>query len=136
MEEEGSDEIFVYTGGEQVAVVPRDVRRVRIDASVKSIPVGALQHRRSLIYVEFHDGIERIEVWTFQGCVSLRRVKLLGVKVIRWAAFDGCSGLTDVEGNKLETIGSSAFQNCTSLRSVGCLVLRTLKKGRSMVAVS
>jgi hypothetical protein len=39
---EGDDDdeiIFLYTGGDQV--VPRDVRRVRIDKSVKIIPAEA-----------------------------------------------------------------------------------------------
>ena len=102
VEGDDDDDIFIYTGGAQV--VPRDVRRVRIDKSVKIIPAEAFLDRRSLIYVEFHNSIERIKRGAFEGCVSLKRVKLLGVKVIEWEAFDGCSGLTDVEGNKLETI--------------------------------
>jgi len=102
------DEIFVYVGGDQV--VPDGVRRVRIDKSVKIIPSEAFQNRLSLIYVEFHDDIERIEVWAFHCCESLRRVKLLGVKVIEMAAFLCCSGLTEVEfGDKLETIERLAF---------------------------
>jgi len=51
-------EIFVYMGGDQV--VPDDVVRVRIDKSVKIITSQAFEHRRRLIYVEFHDGIEII----------------------------------------------------------------------------
>jgi hypothetical protein len=121
---QNDDEIFVYTGGDQV--VPRNVRRVRIDQSVKIIPVGAFLSRRSLMYVEFHNDIERIEKWAFHGCVSLRRVKLLGVKVIEWAAFDSCSGLTDVEGDKLESIEQEAFSDCTSLRSVKMPSVRTI----------
>jgi hypothetical protein len=84
MDDEGSDEIFIYTGGEQV--LPRNVRRVRIDKSVKIIPARAFQYRCSLIYVEFHDGIEIIDKWAFTYCDSLRLIKLLGVKVIEMAA--------------------------------------------------
>ena len=85
MAEEGDDEIFVYMGGDQV--VPDDVRRVRIDKSVKIIPREAFEHRRRLIDVEFHDGIDRIEQRAFAGCQLLRGVKLLGIKIIEAAAF-------------------------------------------------
>jgi len=62
--------------------VPRNVRRVKIDISVKFIPSRAFYARRHLIYVEFHDGVERIEEFAFIGCTSLRSVKSLGVKII------------------------------------------------------
>eukprot|EP00984_Skeletonema_dohrnii_P010277 scaffold3999_cov138-Skeletonema_dohrnii-CCMP3373.AAC.12 len=112
-----NDDIFVYTGGDQF--VPRNVRRVRIDKSVKIIPEGAFELRRRLIYVEFHDGIETIEIWAFNNCFLLRGVKSLGIKVIKLGAFSDCIGLTEVEfGDKLEQIGGGAFQRCTSLRSI------------------
>ncbi|KAK1742621.1 leucine-rich repeat domain-containing protein, partial [Skeletonema marinoi] len=120
------DEICVYTGGDQE--VPDDVRRVRIDKSVKIIPQRAFELRRHLIYVEFHDGIEIIEMRAFVNCVRLRgSIKLLGVRVIEEGAFSCCCGLTEVEfDDKLETIGSCAFYNCTSLRSL------TMPSGRSI----
>ena len=65
-EAQANDDIFVYTGGDQV--VPDDVGRVRIDKSVKIIPQRAFQFRRHLIDVEFHDGIERIEKDAFNCC--------------------------------------------------------------------
>jgi hypothetical protein len=119
------DKIFIYTGGEQV--VPRDVRRVRIDKSVKIIPAGAFQFRRSLTCVEFHDGIKMIEKWAFKDCMSLIRTKLLGVKVVEEWAFHYCSGLTDVEfGDKLDSIAYGAFSDCTSLRIVTMPSVRTI----------
>jgi hypothetical protein len=124
VEGDDDDDIFIYTGGAQV--VPRDVRRVRIDKSVKIIPAEAFLDRRSLIYVEFHDGIERIEARAFAR-TSLRRVKLLGVKVIEMMAFASCISLTEVEfGDNLETIGQKAFAHCSSLRSVKMLSVRTI----------
>ena len=112
-----NDDIFVYMGGDQV--VPRNVRRVRIDKSVKIIPERAFEFRRSLIYVEFHDGIERIQQRSFTGCCSLSNVKLLGVKIIEEGAFSDCRGLIEVEfGVELDTIGRIAFCNCTSLRTI------------------
>jgi len=111
MAEVQGDEIFVYMGGDQV--VPDDVRRVRIDKSVKIIPQRAFELRRQLIYVEFHDGIEEIWNWAFSRCISLKSVKVLGVKVIKMRAFQSCSGLTEVEfGVMLETIEEAAFHQC------------------------
>jgi len=116
-EEQEADEFFVYVGGDQF--VPDDVRRVRIDVSVTIIASRAFEHRRSLIYVEFHDGIDIIEKHAFNGCYSLRNAKLLGVKIIGERAFNNCIGLRQAEfGDKLKTIQRCAFQNCRSLRSI------------------
>eukprot|EP00984_Skeletonema_dohrnii_P005422 scaffold1907_cov73-Skeletonema_dohrnii-CCMP3373.AAC.13 len=87
-EAQEADGIFVYMGGDQE--VPRDVRRVRIDKSVKIIPRLAFEGRRRLIYIEFHDGIEIIGEWAFAHCQLLRIVKLLGVKIIKEGAFNNC----------------------------------------------
>eukprot|EP00984_Skeletonema_dohrnii_P012738 scaffold5202_cov133-Skeletonema_dohrnii-CCMP3373.AAC.3 len=116
-QEDYDEMIFIYTGGDQV--VPDDVRRVRIDKSVKIIPTGAFQGRQHLIDVEFHDGIEIVEEDAFNCCGSLRSIKLLGVKIIGHGAFYYCRGLTDVEfGYKLEMLDDLAFQHCTSLETI------------------
>eukprot|EP00986_Skeletonema_menzelii_P001967 scaffold542_cov154-Skeletonema_menzelii.AAC.15 len=123
----GDDEIFVYVGGDQR--VPMGVRRARIHQDVKIIPGGAFYGRTNLIYVEFHDGIESIGVSAFDGCWSLRSVKLLGVKIVRAQAFSSCRGLTDVEfGNELETIENHAFYYCESLRNIVIPSARTIGK--------
>eukprot|EP00984_Skeletonema_dohrnii_P001474 scaffold470_cov72-Skeletonema_dohrnii-CCMP3373.AAC.3 len=114
---EDDDEMFVYTGGDQV--VPRNVRRIRIDKSVTIIPSRAFEFRRRLIDVDFHDGIETIEKRAFYCCYLLRSIKLLGVKDIKYGAFYNCGGLQDVEfGDKLQTIEGCAFQHCYSLRTI------------------
>eukprot|EP00984_Skeletonema_dohrnii_P001476 scaffold470_cov72-Skeletonema_dohrnii-CCMP3373.AAC.5 len=121
------DEIFVYMGGDQE--VPRDVRRVRIDKSVKIIPSRAFSGREHLINVEFHDGIEIIEFRAFYGCTSLNSVKLLGVKVIEVGAFHHCDGLTEIEfGDTLQTIGEGAFELCISLRTITMPCVRSIGK--------
>eukprot|EP00984_Skeletonema_dohrnii_P022408 scaffold11544_cov101-Skeletonema_dohrnii-CCMP3373.AAC.2 len=125
MAEAHDDEIFVYTGGDQV--VPMDVRRVRIDKSVNIIPSRAFAFRCHLIYVEFHDGIEIIGKWALYSCYSLKSVKSLGVKIIEEGAFGDCRGLMEIEfGDMLETIGSRAFYNCESLRSVTMPSVRSI----------
>ena len=101
------DDVFVYMGGNQQ--VPDEVRRARIHKSVNTVRARAFQGRYNLIYVEFHDRVEIIEMNAFYYC-PLRSVKLLGVKIIKREAFKDCRELTDVDfGDKLETIEKEAF---------------------------
>eukprot|EP00984_Skeletonema_dohrnii_P027112 scaffold16563_cov87-Skeletonema_dohrnii-CCMP3373.AAC.4 len=126
---EDDDEIFVYTGGDQV--VPQNVRRVRIDRSVKVIPQRAFEHRTHLISVEFHDGIEIIEENAFYRCKKMRGpIKLLGVKIIKVAAFMYCFALADIEfGDKLETVGDRSFSYCRSLTNITIPSVKIIKCG-------
>ncbi len=110
-------ETFVYMGGDQE--VPMGVRRVRIHKSVKVIPRRAFWLYLQLAQVEFHDEVEIIEENVFFGCISLRSIKLIGVKTVKKGAFTRCTHLTDVEfGDKLETIEVRAFMHCTKLTNV------------------
>jgi hypothetical protein len=122
---DGSVNIFVYLGGEQD--VPADVTHVIIDRSVKNIPVRAFQGRRKLVSVECHDGVERVKTYTFSRCISLKRVKLRGVREVGYEAFYDCIALMDVEfGDKLEIIGGGAFRSCHSLRKIKIPTVRTI----------
>eukprot|EP00986_Skeletonema_menzelii_P012350 scaffold6796_cov142-Skeletonema_menzelii.AAC.1 len=121
------DEIFVYMGGDQQ--VPWGARRARIHRSVKIVPREAFYYREQLISVEFHDDIEIIEEEAFECCISLRSIKLLGVKIIKKWAFCG-TGVTDVEfGDKLETIEEFAFHGCIGLKNIRMTSVRTIGKG-------
>ena len=124
--QEDDDEIFVYMGGDQE--VPERVRRARIHISVKIITRRAFYHRRHLISVELHDGIEIIEEEAFDRCFLLSgSIKLLGVRIIKEGAFFFCSSLTDVEfGDKLETIGEDVFSCCHLLRNITMPHVRTI----------
>jgi hypothetical protein len=116
--------IFVYTGEQDV---PSDVTHVIIDRSVKIIPERAFLNRRKLVSVEMHDGVERIEERAFQGCISLRGIKLPGVVAVELGAFQLCTALTDVDfGDKLETIRYDAFNNCHSLQKIKMPSLRAI----------
>jgi hypothetical protein len=127
MSDGGVDNIFVYLGGEQV--VPANVTHAIIDRSVKILPARAFFGRRCLVSVTTHDGIEKIEESVFQGCRSLRGIKLPGVKEIEYAAFYDCIALTDVEfGDKLETIGGFAFHG-TAVRKIKMPSIRTIELG-------
>eukprot|EP00985_Skeletonema_marinoi_P000883 scaffold360_cov77-Skeletonema_marinoi.AAC.8 len=128
MADDGVDDIFVYLGGDQE--VPRNVRRVVIDRFVNIIPERAFENRGELVSVETHEGIERIEMNAFDGCISLREIKLLGVREVEFEAFNGCVALTDVEfADKLETIHVCAFFYCNSLQKMKMPSVRTIEFG-------
>ena len=122
----GAVGIFVYLGG--VQVVPDDVIHVRIHRSVKIIPEGAFEGREHLLSVETHNEIEKVEEDAFNGCRSLKGIKLPGVREIERMAFYYCTSLTDVIfGNKLETIGQYAFYYCP-LQNIKMPTVRTIEK--------
>jgi hypothetical protein len=115
-------------GGDQR--VPDDVTHIRIHKSVKRILYGAFQEFFRLVSVEMHDGVEIIEGYTFCDCISLKGIKLAGVRVIGAEAFSGCRSLTDVEfGDKLETIDYEAFLRCTSLSNIKIPKVRVIGNG-------
>ena len=114
---DGVEDIFVYTGGEQE--VPRDVKRVRIAENVDTVPRDAFRFCQKLLEVKGHDMLKKIEIAAFHGCRRLRRVmKMNDVIEIERSAFYGCNALSDLEFGKLEIIGYSSFECCRSLRSI------------------
>ncbi len=121
-----TDNIFVYTGGEQE--VPQNVRRVRIGKDVDTIPRGAFERRQYLVELQGHVGIKKIEQHTFSGCLSLRWVtKMHGVTEIECWAFYGCRAICNLEFDKLEMIGDSAFSDCKSLRYISMPSVRRVE---------
>ena len=113
------DNTFVYQGGDQE--VPEDVTHVIIDRSVKIIPERAFYQRINsyLVSMEMHDGVERIERQVFDGCHSLKGIKLTSVKVVEHMAFHICTDLSEVEfGDKLHTIQEGASYSYRSLTLV------------------
>ena len=119
--------IFVYMGGDQE--VPDGVTHAIIDPSVKIVPRMAFYNRRQLVTVIFHDGVEIIGEEAFCYCVSLRGIKLLGVKEIGAGAFQYCDVLSDVEfGDELRTVERLAFWCCNSLRSIKMPSVRTIQQ--------
>ena len=127
LEDVGSDDIFVYTGGDQQ--VPRDVRRVRIAENVGTILAETFRECFQLIEVEGHNKIKKIKKFAFDECISLRRLTNMGgVIEIENDAFYGCTVLSalDIIFGKLEIIGRRAFANCESLRSINLPSIRTI----------
>src|SRR6056300_1701960 len=107
------DDIFVYTGGR----APQHVVNAIIDESVEEIDDDAFRYNPNLLSVVCHDGLLKVGKCAFFKCLSLQRIKMPGVKIIKQSAFCCCNSLTHVEfGDKLETVGNDAFNSCTSLK--------------------
>ncbi len=116
MADNGNNVVFIYMGDRRA---PRNVTHATVDPSVDTIREGAFYDCRHLLRIEMHDGVKIIEEGAFHECLSLRSIKLLGVRVIERGAFCGCEALEDVEfGDELDKIGSSAFRRCTSIRHI------------------
>eukprot|EP00984_Skeletonema_dohrnii_P007527 scaffold2736_cov82-Skeletonema_dohrnii-CCMP3373.AAC.6 len=109
------EEWYIYRRGD---VIPPGVTRVRIDESLTVIPASAFQWNRNIKELECHVDVKTVEERAFANCISLRRVIMPGVEVVKREAFDGCKALTDVECGKLEIIGNNAFKWCESLGSI------------------
>ncbi len=125
---DGGDDVFVYTGGGQE--VPRDVKRVRIAATIDTILARAFEWCQQLIEVEGHDKIKKIERDAFYRCYRLRRVtKMTGLIEIGCAGFEFCSDLSELELDKLEIIGNCAFLDCRSLTSINMPSVRIVGSG-------
>ena len=85
-------DVFIYMGG-AMQEVPRNIRYVRIHKSVKIISLHAFYDCQHLASIEMHDGVEIIEKKAFSYCISLRGIKLTGVRVIEESAFVCCRAL-------------------------------------------
>ncbi|KAL3938522.1 MAG: hypothetical protein SGBAC_006589 [Bacillariaceae sp.] len=113
----GDDEdIFVYNG---TSKPPKDVEKIKIDASLKAIPHGAFDYYDSLLEVDFSEAmvLESIADSAFANCDSLKEIHLPpNVKRIGKKAFDTCYVMTTMTfGESLEFIGESAFVECMEL---------------------
>lgn len=53
------------------------------------------------------------EAYSFDGCTSLKSVKLLGSVTVGPMAFDGCSSLSELTVSDGSRLGSAAFRGCS-----------------------
>ncbi|CAJ1939037.1 unnamed protein product [Cylindrotheca closterium] len=110
------DDVFVYDG---TSKPPKDVERIKIDASLKAIPHGLFDSYDELVEVDFSEAmaLESIGNSAFANCDSLKEMHLSpNVKTIGKKAFENCYAVTTMTfGDSLEFIGESAFVECMEL---------------------
>ncbi|CAJ1932207.1 unnamed protein product [Cylindrotheca closterium] len=113
-------EVFLYTGQPRHDI-PRSIRHVKVDPSIKEIPEKTFLKFESLSTVDLPEGLLRIDVRAFEGCRLLRVLTVPSTVVeVRKRAFAFCYDLTSVEfaPQGLESLGEGVFHYCVSLVNV------------------
>ncbi|CAJ1954807.1 unnamed protein product [Cylindrotheca closterium] len=137
-----NNNVFVVTAATTYGQVPRNVRFVRVDGSVRVLPDSIFQYCESLKEVSFEEGTHTIGKSAFRHCVLLTKVKLPStLRAILGGAFSDCFGLTSIDlplrlhvigecafgfanlrhlkiPATVETIGDGAFRECRLLESI------------------
>jgi hypothetical protein len=118
---ESPNVFFIYNNDTRNAI-PKTVTHVKVDPSVKEIHEEAFQDCKSLVEVEFSEGLEVIGIKAFYKCKNLKSTTKLPstLKEIGDAAFRYCSSLDSSfefpEG--LQVIGDEAFRQCGELKRI------------------
>ena len=147
-EEEPEDTVEVENGDEVPIILPT-VTHLNICPSVAIIPSYAFCYHPSIIELNCHNGVKRIEEYALYKCPSLERLILPGVEIVQTHAFSVCEAIQYIECDRLEIIGKWAFAGCVSLSSIdlpsaksvgagafqGCTLLRDVKFGNSLVSL-
>jgi hypothetical protein len=134
-------EVFVYTG-EGGASIPRDVVRVRVDPSVRSIPYRAFCNRKKLAEVELCEGLVEIGISPFWYCDhSITKINIpASLRRIRGYAFYASLRTPICLHDGIESIGGWAFAQCifTNFRVPSLITViseRMLQMCKSMFSV-
>ena len=96
-----------------------NLKTVTLPSSLKKIGDGAFM-QTGLKEIEIPSGIKVIDIYTFEGCMSLVKVSLpKTLERIERYAFQGCSMLEPFQFPKgLEYIGERAFDGCRKITDV------------------
>ncbi len=114
--------IIKYYGNAPILEFPSTIDGYRVTAigemfvSGRTLSINPSIHERVVI----PDSVEKINSFTFAGCLNLQSIKMSrNLKTIKYAAFSGCRNLQEInlpEG--LLTIEQTAFDRCSSLKEV------------------
>ena len=78
-------------------IVPKNVRRARVDPGVRVIGERAFYDCRKLATLELHEGLEEVRDRAFRNCELLREVMVpRSVRMIDDSAFRDCVSLVEV----------------------------------------
>lgn len=97
----------------------REVKKVILPKTVKSIGRSAFEGCTSLEEIELPAGLREIGTCAFKGCTNLKEVFIPGtVRTIGECAFYGCTALCDLQmAPGVRTLEKLCFGNCSSLRN-------------------
>ena len=100
--------------------IKKDIKKIVIPKSVKSIGDWAFAYCRSLKSIEIPNSVKSIGDDVFLGCKSLKSVEIPeSVKSIGDQTFSHCTSLTSIKiPSSVENIRDGIFWNCKSLKSI------------------
>lgn len=106
--------LFKYNG------IIREINRLDIPDTVKSISAGAFSKCTNITSVYFQSTDVEIKENAFAGCTGINLIDFGNtVTSIGNSAFACCTGLKSLTiGEKVKSIGNNAFANCFNLKSV------------------
>lgn len=116
-------QMYHYTGGR----APQHITHVRIHCPLL---YEAFHNCRRLLSVDFsrsssgssnstNSFIDNIPLRAFANCISLKKLKLFGIRTIGTAAFRNCSSLSEIEFDELLcSVGYQAFCRCVGLKRI------------------
>jgi len=105
-------EVFLYTG-QETNLIPRDVKRVRVDRSVILIPDKAFMDCTKLEEVDLCEGLQEIGDSAFHDCLALKHFTIPStVKRIGEHAFYNTSLISLHLPDGVESVGGLAFLQC------------------------
>ena len=140
-------DIFFYTSKHRKEKYQPTEEKMGFGSNILDIGVEEFKDNKNLREVWVGPQVEHIANYAFAGCSSLEAVHFQGeVKVINDESFQGCTSLKNLRVD-VYTIGLNAFKGCTSLESArfgehiwwiregafsGCQKLRSVLMGITM----
>eukprot|EP00980_Cylindrotheca_fusiformis_P012505 scaffold3073_cov66-Cylindrotheca_fusiformis.AAC.20 len=116
---------FVYTSHQTPAELPRaTLTHLRVDSSVREIPVQAFHGCQGLVHVQLPETLTRIGQGAFESCSRLKRVQFFSDGSLEtYCSLNAGTSLEDGEvvvfpENAILQIDNGAFLGCASLRKV------------------
>lgn len=96
-----------------------EIRSVDIGGGITKVGAYAFADCDKLTGIVLPESVTTVGEGAFEGCTSLTKAEMPGVKHIKEYAFMGCPGIEKAElGAAVADIGRSAFEACTGLKDV------------------
>ena len=83
--------------------------------SIIKIPADFLFGHPSIVQLDCHDSVRKIEAHAFLSCASLGLAKMVGVEIVQKGAFNSCKSLSGIDLPSAKMVEDIAFAHCDAL---------------------
>ena len=104
---------------------PNVLEEITIPTIITTLPRNSFSGYKVLHTINGFENVTDIGYYTFQGCTSLKSIRLDNATIINDDAFNGCSSLETIYMPKVVTLSRYATNSCPKIE--GDLVLNGLK---------